>query len=339
MKNHILVTGGTGYIGSHICVRLLEQGFKVTILDNLSNSSLSVIDKINELSKGDVNFVEGDILDKQQLASIFKENNFSAIIHLAGLKAVGESVEEPLKYFRNNVEGSANLIETALANSMPKFLFSSSATVYGQPEYLPIDESHPIQTTNPYGETKRMVELLLDQIGAANALFKFGRLRYFNPIGAHKSGKIGEDPNDIPNNLLPYVAQVASGKRSFLNIWGNDYDTADGTGVRDYIHVVDLANAHVLALDKLLSGSESFTVNLGTGKGYSVMDVIQAFEKKSSVKIPYKIAPRRPGDVGTCFANPDLAASLLGWRAEYDLDRMCEDHWRWQKLNPNGYVS
>lgn len=337
MNKHILVTGGTGYIGSHTVLELLSDGFDITILDNLYNSSLKVLSVIQELSGKNVNFVRADLLDSGAIDNLFKTNRFDAIIHFAGLKAVGESVEDPLRYYRNNVEGSLNLIEAALKFNVNRILFSSSATVYGDPEYLPLDEKHRISSSNPYGETKRVVEEILRSTSKAHTIFQHGNLRYFNPIGAHQSGQMGENPKGVPNNLLPYVAQVAVGILPYLNIWGNDYDTPDGTGVRDYIHVEDLAKAHLMGLKKLFQDSESFTVNLGTGVGYSVLEVIKAFEKASGRTVKYKFGPRRDGDIATCFADPTSAYSLLGWRAEHDIDRMCEDHWRWQKNNPSGF--
>ena len=338
MSKKILVTGGAGYIGSHTVLELLAHGYAVTIIDNLSNSSEKVVGILEEISGRPITFVRGDLLDTAHLENVFRDGDFDAVIHFAGLKAVGESVAKPLNYYRNNVQGSANLIEAALRHNVYRLLFSSSATVYGHPKYLPIDEKHPIATTNPYGETKRVVENMLQAVAIAEPKFQYGALRYFNPIGAHHSGLIGEDPKGIPNNLVPYIAQVAVGQRAELSIWGNDYETVDGTGVRDYIHVADLSKAHLKGVKRLFDADGSFTVNLGTGNGYSVLEVVRAFEEASGKTVPFQFSGRRPGDVETCYADPSLAETLLGWRAEYGLDRMCQDHWRWQEQNPDGLV-
>jgi len=317
----ILVTGGTGYIGSHTCVELLQKGFGIVVLDNLSNSNADVIQKIQQITGKTVDFVQGDLRD--DLDELFSKSKFDAVIHFAGLKAVGESVAEPLKYYDNNVAGTVNLLQYMAKHSVKKIIFSSSATVYGNPETLPIREETPTgTTTNPYGTTKSMVEQILKDVTAADPKFIAVLLRYFNPIGAHESGLIGENPNGIPNNLAPYIAQVAQKLRPHLNVFGNDYNTADGTGVRDYIHVVDLALGHVAALEKIEKPG-THIYNLGTGNGTSVLELIAAYEKASGKKIPYKISPRRPGDIDACYADCDKAFSDLGWRAMRDIDDMC----------------
>ncbi len=359
----ILVTGGAGFIGSHTCVELLQQGYNVVILDDLSNSSLVAVDRIRELtnaSADQLKFVEASILDREACERTFAENSIDAIIHFAGFKAVGESTQKPLEYYWNNVAGSLVLFDVARNHGVKNVIFSSSATVYGEPEQIPITESCPLhEATNPYGETKAMLERILTDFYRADDEWNVVLLRYFNPIGAHVSGRIGEDPKDIPNNLLPYVAQVAVGKLQCIQVFGNDYPTPDGTGVRDYIHVVDLARGHVKALDYMggkvgtgkaigLGSIEGTATadgtrtgvsifNLGTGTGSSVLDVIHAFEKACGKELPYKICPRRPGDIATNYAACGKAREELGWAAEYDLARMCEDSWRWQSNNPNGY--
>ncbi len=334
----ILVTGGTGYIGSHTVVELLNIGERVIIVDNLSNSKASVIDKIKMITKKRPAFINCDLLDKDALNKVFIDNpDIDSVIHFAGLKAVGESCAFPLKYYHNNITGTINLLECMLANEVYRIVFSSSATVYGLPKTVPIREDFPLSTTNPYGETKLMIERILKDTATANPKLSACILRYFNPIGAHESGLIGEDPCGIPNNLLPYILKVASGKLSHLNVFGNDYDTPDGTGVRDYIHVVDLALAHLKAIEytEKLYGVDY--INIGTGNGYSVLDIVNAFGKAWGEPIKYQIAARRPGDIAECYADPTKALEVLGWRAERDLSKMCEDSARWQRMNPNGY--
>jgi len=333
-----LVTGGAGYIGSHTLVELSSANIDFVVLDNLSNSSKEALNRVGQIIGKSVEFVEGDIRDSKILDEIFAKYNINSVVHFAGLKAVGESVEKPIKYYDNNVAGTINLIKAMQNSGCKNIVFSSSATVYGDPVSNPIDESFEVGgTTNPYGTSKLMIEQILNDLYISDKNFNIAILRYFNPIGAHESGLIGEDPNDIPNNLMPYISQVAVGKLEYLSVFGDDYNTHDGTGVRDYIHVVDLANAHVKALQKLKSNCGIITVNLGTGKGYSVLDMVKAFEAASSKKIPYKITPRRAGDIATCYANPNLAKELLGWQATKDLNQMCIDSWRWQSNNPNGY--
>ncbi|MCL2469964.1 MAG: UDP-glucose 4-epimerase GalE [Alphaproteobacteria bacterium] len=333
----VFVTGGAGYIGSHSCVALIEAGHEVVLYDNLSNSSAVVVDRIEAITGQRPAFILGDVRDAQGMDEALEKYPSQAVIHFAGLKAVGESVEKPLLYYDNNVAGSLRLLEIMAKRDVRALVFSSSATVYGEPKFLPYTESHPLAAVNPYGQTKIVVEAMIGDFTAAYPRFHAGLLRYFNPIGAHESGLIGEDPLDIPNNLFPYIAQVAVGKRPFLNVWGSDYDTPDGTGVRDYIHVVDLALGHVKAVEHLAAHEESFTVNLGTGKGSSVLEVVKAFEKASGRNIPYKTGPRRAGDLAVSYADPSHAQKLLGWRAQRDLEKMCEDGWRWQSQNPNGY--
>jgi UDP-glucose 4-epimerase len=337
MPRKILVTGASGYIGSHTCVELLQAGFDVVGLDNLSNSSREALARVEKISDRAVLFYEADVRDRAALDKILRVNAVDAVIHFAGLKAVGESVAEPLRYFENNVSGTVVLLQALSDADVKRFVFSSSATVYGDPESVPIGESAKLSTTNPYGRSKLMVEqILMDQMRADPA-WQAGILRYFNPAGAHQSGMIGEDPKGIPNNLMPFVAQVAIGRHPKLSVFGNDYRTPDGTGVRDYIHVVDLARGHVAALDRLFSHAGGFTVNLGTGLGYSVLEVARAFEQASGRSIPYEVVPRRPGDIASCYASPAAAFELLGWRADKNLNDMCADHWRWQKNNPDGY--
>ena len=334
----ILVTGGAGYIGSHTCVELLKTSHDIIILDNLSNSKRESVERIKELGGRDLKFYKSDILDRAALDHIFAENKIDAVIHFAALKAVGESSRIPLTYYDNNVSGTINLCKAMAAAGCKKIVFSSSATVYGGENISPLREDTPLgKTTNPYGTTKMFIEQILQDVYTADNSWSVSLLRYFNPVGAHKSGRIGENPNGEPNNLMPYITQVAVGKLPFLTVYGSNYDTPDGTGVRDYIHVVDLAAGHISALDKVLKSSGLDIYNLGTGKGYSVLDVVAAFEKASGVKINYKIAERRTGDIATCYADPSKALEQLGWRAVRGLDEMCEDSWRWQSQNPEGY--
>lgn len=335
----ILVTGGAGYIGSHTVVELLAAGHELLILDNFSNSSPKVLDRIEQISGCRPRFIAGDIRDGQLLAELFATHPVQAVIHFAGFKAVGESVEQPMRYYDNNVVGSLRLFEAMAAAGVFRLVFSSSATVYGDPHAVPIDEQFPLQVTNPYGRSKLIIEDMLRDIGRADPRWRVALLRYFNPVGAHASGLIGEDPRGIPNNLMPYVAQVAVGRRTELNVFGGDYPTPDGTGVRDYIHVVDLALGHLAALARLDELDGVVPVNLGTGVGYSVLDVVAAFEKASGRAVPYRIVDRRPGDVAACYADPQLASRLLGWLAGRDLTAMCADTWRWQSANPLGFES
>ena len=334
----ILVTGGAGYIGSHTVVELLAAGQEVLIFDNLSNSSPRVLDRIESISGQRPNFVEGDIRDAAALRALFARYPISSVIHFAGLKAVGESVAQPLRYYDNNVNGSLCLFEAMAEAGVKTLVFSSSATVYGDPHAVPIEEDFPLSATNPYGRSKLHIEEMLRDIGQADDSWRIALLRYFNPVGAHASGLIGEDPQGIPNNLMPYVTQVAVGRREELGVFGNDYPTPDGTGVRDYIHVVDLARGHLAALRALERETGVLTVNLGTGRGYSVLEVVAAFEKASGRPVPYKILARRPGDVASCYAQPARARETLGWQAEFDLDAMCRDSWNWQSKNPKGYA-
>lgn len=345
MAEKVLVTGGAGFIGSHCVVELIEAGFQPIVIDNFSNavrgenSVPESIKRMAALYKTNIEFHELDLLDRPGLEELFKKHSFSAVMHFAGLKAVGESVEQPLRYYRVNLTGSMNLLEVMQAHKVHNLVFSSSATVYGDPQRLPIDEQHPVGgCTNPYGQTKFFIEEMIRDLCKAEKGWNALLLRYFNPIGAHASGLIGEDPQGIPNNLLPYVAQVAIGRRAYLNVFGNDYDTPDGTGVRDYIHVVDLAKGHIAALRKLKENCGCKAYNLGTGKGYSVLQIVKAMEKASGRKIAYKITPRRGGDIAACYADPCLAEKELGWKADFDLDKMCEDLWRWQSMNPNGFL-
>lgn len=333
----VLVTGGAGYIGSHTCVELIKAGFEPVIIDNLSNSKEVVLDRIETISGKRPVFMEGDVLDSAFLNAVFEKYTFAAVMHFAGLKAVGESVQKPFLYYENNVAGTLNLIKAMELAGLRNLIFSSSATVYGMPESVPIREDFPTSTQNPYGASKLMVEDMLTDLAKANSEWNIATLRYFNPIGAHESGLIGEDPKGIPNNLLPFISQVAVGKLACLSVFGDNYDTPDGTGVRDYIHVVDLARGHVCALEKVLGQSGHFVVNLGTGNGYSVLEMVKAFEVVSNKSINYKIVDRRPGDIATCYADPEFAKAFLGWQAEFDLARMCEDSWRWQSNNPNGF--
>ncbi|MCZ6830669.1 MAG: UDP-glucose 4-epimerase GalE [Gammaproteobacteria bacterium] len=333
----ILVTGGAGYIGSHTCVELLQAGYKIVVLDNLCNAREESLRRVQAITGKSLDFYAVDIRDRERLHNLLDQHSVDAVIHFAGLKAVGESVEQPLRYYDNNVRGSLTLFEVLEEHQVRNLVFSSSATVYGCSSADPVAEDSPLQAVNPYGQTKLMVEQMLRDICAADSNWNAINLRYFNPVGAHPSGDIGEDPNGIPNNLTPYIAQVAIGKRERLSVWGDDYDTRDGTGVRDYIHVVDLAKGHVKALQKLATGPGVLNINLGTGNNYSVLELVAAFEKASGKTIPYQIEARRPGDLATLYANPGLARELLGWQAELDLDTMVADAWRWQQKNPNGY--
>lgn len=332
----ILVTGGTGYIGSHTVVELLAAGKDVLILDNYANSSPKVLERIADISGRRPAFSEGDIRDADGLRALFAAHRIEAVIHFAGLKAVGESVEQPLTYYDNNVNGTLCLLQAMRQAGVRRLVFSSSATVYGDPHRVPIREDFPLQATNPYGRSKLMVEEMLRDLQRAEADWQIAILRYFNPVGAHPSGLIGENPNGIPNNLMPFVAQVAVGKRAQLSVFGNDYPTPDGTGVRDYIHVVDLAQGHLAALAALARSGQSLTVNLGTGQGYSVLDMVRAFEAASGRPVPYQIVARRAGDIATCYADPQLAGELLGWQARRGISEMCADAWRWQSMNPDG---
>lgn len=333
----ILTTGGAGYIGSHTCVELLNAGHEVIVLDNLYNSSKKSLARVEELTGKTVKFYEGDACDPAMLDRIFTENAVDAVIHFAAYKAVGESVSKPMEYYRNNLDCTLTVCEAMKRHGVKRFIFSSSATVYGIPDHVPLDETMPTSCTNPYGWTKYMNEQILTDIAHANPDWSVVLLRYFNPIGAHVSGRIGEMPNGIPNNLMPYVAQVAAGKREVLNVFGNDYPTPDGTGVRDYIHVVDLAKGHVAAAKYAMSHNGVEVINLGTGHGYSVLDIVKAFETVNGIKVPYRIVERRPGDIAECWADPKKAKELLGWTAEKNLEDMCRDAWRWQSQNPNGY--
>ena len=335
----ILVTGGAGYIGSHTCVELLNAGYDVVVIDNLCNSCKESLNRVQEITGKTLKFYEVDILDREGLVRVFESESIDSVIHFAGLKAVGESVAKPLEYYHNNITGTLVLCDVMRQFNVKKIVFSSSATIYGTPAFVPITEECPKGIcTNPYGWTKSMLEQILTDLHTADSEWKVILLRYFNPIGAHESGRIGEDPKGIPNNLMPYITQVAVGKRESLGVFGNDYDTHDGTGVRDYIHVVDLADGHVKAIQKMEKDFEGVRVyNLGTGIGYSVLDVVNAFGKAFGRPIPYEIKERRPGDIATCYADSSLAEKELGWKALRDLDKMCEDSWRWQKNNPNGY--
>lgn len=333
----VLVTGGAGYIGSHAAVELLNNGYEIVVLDNLSNSQMESIRRVKELTGKEFPFYSYDLLDKEALDQLFSNYQFDSVMHFAGLKAVGESVEIPLTYYHNNITGTLNLCEVMAKYDVKKLVFSSSATVYGNPDRVPIDESFPLSATNPYGRTKLMIEEILRDLYVSDSSWRIALLRYFNPIGAHESGRIGENPNGIPNNLMPYITQVAIGKREKLSVFGNDYDTHDGTGVRDFIHVVDLVKGHLKALEYLDGNQGVETFNLGTGTGYSVLDLVNAFSSVSSKEIPYEFTERRQGDIGICYANPEKAAKLLGWRAEKGLQEMCQDSWKWQSTNPNGF--
>ena len=333
----ILVTGGAGYIGSHTTIELIEAGYDVVIVDNLYNSKTEAVRRVEQIVGRKIKFYKADVCDKDAMRKVFKENDVAAVINFAGYKAVGESVQKPVEYYENNIGGMLALIDVMREFNVKNLVFSSSATVYGNPHTVPITEDFPLSTTNPYGSTKLFIEYILKDVAKADPEFNIATLRYFNPIGAHKSGLIGENPNGIPNNLMPYITQVAVGKRPELGVFGNDYNTHDGTGVRDYIHVVDLAKGHVCAIKKLAENCGLKTYNLGTGVGYSVLDIVKNFEEATGVKIPYSIKPRRPGDIDTCYSSAALAEKELGWKAENGIKEMCEDSWRWQKMNPNGY--
>ncbi len=330
----ILVTGGAGYIGSHTCVHLLDQGYELVVVDNLDNSKIEVIDRIKEIGKKDFVFYKIDLLDKDDLEKVFMDNDISSVIHFAGLKAVGESVAMPLRYYHNNLLGTINLCEVMGKYGVKKLVFSSSATVYGENNKSPLSEDLPLSATNPYGRTKLMIEEILRDLYVSDKDWAISILRYFNPIGAHESGLIGEEPSGIPNNLMPYITQVAAGKLDKLSIFGDDYDSHDGTGVRDYIHVVDLAKGHLKALDEIINlDSGVFTYNLGTGTGYSVLDLVKTFERVTGQKVPYEIVGRRPGDIDICYANPSKVYERLGWKTEKNLEDMCRDAWRWETMN------
>ncbi len=333
----ILVTGGAGYIGSHTCVELLNDGYEVVVLDNLSNSSEKSLERVQEITGKSLKFYKADLLDRAAIEDLFERESIDAVIHFAGLKAVGESVAKPLAYYTNNITGTLILCDVMRKHGVKDMVFSSSATVYGNPKTVPIKEDFPLSVTNPYGRTKLMLEDIFRDFYVADKDWNIILLRYFNPIGAHKSGRIGENPKDIPNNLVPYITQVAVGKLDCLSVYGNDYDTPDGTGVRDYIHVVDLAQGHVKAIEKLKEKPGVLAYNLGTGKGYSVLDMVKSFENECGREIKYAIKPRRPGDIATCYADATKAKEELGWVATRGLEEMCEDSWRWQKNNPNGY--
>ncbi len=332
----ILVTGGAGFIGSHTCVELLQNGYDIVVLDNFVNSKPEALKRIKQITGRDFKFYEIDLLDKERLETVFAENKIEAVIHFAGLKAVGESVAKPLWYYHNNLTGTLILCQVMAEHNVKKLVFSSSATVYGDPKSVPIREDFPLSTTNPYGSTKLMIENILRDLAVPDKDWSIALLRYFNPIGAHESGLIGEDPNGIPNNLMPYIAQVAAGKLEKLNVFGNDYNTKDGTGVRDYIHVVDLARGHIKALQRVLAVKGVDAYNLGTGTGYSVLDIVNAFVAANNVNVPYVIAPRRPGDIAECYADASKAKELLGWEAEFGLEKMCRDAWNFMVQNPNG---
>lgn len=334
---NILVTGGAGYIGSHTCLELLNEDYNVIVVDNLANSKEEALRRVEELSGGELTFYRLDLLNKSKLFEVFEKHSIDAVIHFAGYKAVGESVEIPLSYYQNNITGTLNLCEAMKEYNVKNLVFSSSATVYGDPDTVPIKEDFPLSATNPYGRTKLFIEEILRDLNTAESDWNIALLRYFNPVGAHDSGQIGEDPNDIPNNLMPYISQVAVGKLEQLSIFGDDYPTKDGTGVRDYIHVVDLSIGHLKALEKLEENPGLVTYNLGTGEGYSVLEVVKAFEQATGQDIPYKITGRRPGDIAECYADPQKAKEELGWQAERNLLDMCRDVWKWQSQNPNGY--
>lgn len=333
----ILITGGTGFIGSHTCIELKKAGYDMVILDNLSNSKIESLNRISKIMGCEVPFYKANILDRAALQEIFRKHKIEAVIHFAGLKAVGESVQKPLMYYENNIAGTVVLLEVMAEFGVKKIVFSSSATVYGAATEVPLREDMPLGAINPYGKTKLYIEEIMRDLYVSDNSWSICLLRYFNPIGAHESGTIGEDPQGIPNNIMPYISQVAVGKLPHLNVFGNDYDTPDGTGIRDYIHVVDLARGHVKAVDWVLKNTGCDPVNLGTGNGYSVMQLVKAFEKACGKEIPYKVAARRPGDLAVVYADPQKAKETLGWEAEYDIERMCEDVWRWQSNNPNGY--
>jgi UDP-glucose 4-epimerase len=333
----ILVTGGAGYIGSHTCIELINAGYDIVVLDSFINSKKEALVRVQTITGKDFPIYDVDLLQYEELKQLFEKHTFEAVIHFAGLKAVGESVEKPLDYYHNNLTGTLHLCKVMKEFGVKKMVFSSSATVYGMPERVPITEDFPLQATNPYGRTKLMIEEILNDLFVSDHEWSIALLRYFNPIGAHPSGLIGEDPNGIPNNIMPYITQVAVGKLKELRVFGNDYPTVDGTGVRDYIHVVDLAQGHVKALENVLKSTGAEAYNLGTGRGYSVLELVSAFEKATGVKIPYKIVDRRPGDVAICYADPTKAKNELGWVATRGIEDMCRDAWRWQSQNPNGY--
>ena len=340
MAKKILITGGAGYIGSHTALELLNEGYEVVVYDNLCNSSKESLKRVEELTGKTITFYEGDVMDEAALKAMLEKEGVDAVIHCAALKAVGESVQKPLEYYRNNITGTLTLMDVMKQTGVKNIVFSSSATVYGSPEEMPITEECPKgQCTNPYGWTKSMMEQIMTDVQKANPDMNVILLRYFNPVGAHESGRIGEDPKGIPNNLVPYVAQVAIGKLPSIGVFGNDYDTPDGTGVRDYIHVVDLAKGHVKALEKMKEENTVRIYNLGTGHGYSVLQVVKAFSKACGKELPYEIKPRRAGDIATCYCNPTKAKEELGWEAEYGIEEMCEDSWRWQSQNPDGYAT
>ncbi|WP_310331839.1 UDP-glucose 4-epimerase GalE [Roseateles asaccharophilus] len=339
MMTTVLLTGAAGYIASHTWLALQQAGYRVVGVDNFVNSSPHVLERLGELASAPIEFERADVCDPAAMDEIFERYRPSAVVHFAAFKAVGESVAQPLAYYRNNLGGLVNTCEAMKRHGCTRIVFSSSATVYGAPETLPLREDAATSSTNPYGATKLMGEQILRDLGIADATWQTACLRYFNPVGAHESGRIGEDPRGTPNNLMPYVAQVAVGRRARLSVFGNDYATPDGTGVRDYIHVTDLAEGHVAALRWLLANTGSLTVNLGTGRGYSVLDLVRAYEAASGRNVPYDIVARRPGDVAACWADPALAREMLGWEAKLDLDRMCQDSWRWQQLNPHGFSS
>ena len=333
----ILVTGGAGYIGSHTCLELLNNGYEVIVVDNLSNSKETSLKRIQEITGKELTFYKMDLLNRKDLEEIFLNESIDGVIHFAGLKAVGESVSIPLRYYQNNLTGTLNLCAVMKENNVKNLVFSSSATVYGEPESVPIKEDFPLSPTNPYGRTKHMIEEILKDLHVSDKSWNIILLRYFNPVGAHSSGMIGENPNDIPNNLFPYISQVAVGKLKEVPVFGDDYPTTDGTGIRDYIHVVDLAVGHIKALEKLKQKPGLAIYNLGTGKGYSVRDIIKAFESASGMNVPFRIIGRRPGDIAICFADPSKAKEELNWKAEKGINEMCKDSWRWQRLNPDGY--
>lgn len=339
MENRILVTGGAGYIGSHTCLLLLKKGYKVTVFDNLCNSSEESLTRVQHLAEKPLQFYNGDIRDKQALASVFKTNHFDTVIHFAGLKSVSESVDQPLVYYENNIAGTINLLHAMQEAKVTTLVFSSSATVYGEPQSLPLREDAPRSVTNPYGRSKLVVEDMLYDLHTGDPSWKIARLRYFNPVGAHPSGLIGEDPLGIPNNLMPFISQVAARRQNELLIFGADYKTHDGTGIRDFIHVLDLSEGHLAALEYMRqnNGGMLLTFNLGTGRGTSVLEMVKAFEKVCNVTIPHRFVSRRPGDIASCFADPSLAKHILGWQTKYNIEDMCRDTWRWQSLNPNGY--
>jgi UDP-glucose 4-epimerase len=335
--NNILVTGGAGYIGTHTCVELLHSGYQVIVLDNLSNSSIEAINRVEQITGKKICFIRDDLRDMQGIEQVFHQHKIDAVIHFAGLKAVGESAEKPIEYYQNNVCGTMNLIEVMQKHNIKNIVFSSSACVYGDPAAVPIREDFPTSATNPYGRSKLQIEEILKDVHNTDNRWNISILRYFNPVGAHESGWIGEDPNDIPNNLMPYISQVAVGKLDMLSIYGSDYPTKDGTGVRDYIHVIDLARGHIKALEKLKTDPGVMIHNIGTGQGYSVLEMVKAFEQASGKPVPYRFVSRRKGDVATCYSDPEKAESELDWKAEYGLERMCADTWRWQSMNRYGY--